>query len=174
MKKIRSFIALLLCGVLYFMLAVGSGSTATTSGDANGTTSKKGEITTYKLNEDIYVTNSHGKYRIKFTGVTETNDRNEYSEKQADRVVIIGYEYENLDMDEDLYVSDMNFKLYDKDNNSMETYPVDYKYPTNIGSGRKATASMSYALNNDNNYIELEFYDNYFNGKADCKVILEW
>lgn len=170
MKKIRSFIALLLCGVLYFMLAVGSGSTTTTSGDANGANGQS----TYKLNEDIYVTNSHGKYRIKFTGVKEINDRNEFSEKKADRVVLIEYEYENIDMDEDLYVSDMSFKLYDKDNNSMETYPVDYKSPSNISSGRKTTASAAFALNNDNNYIELEFYDNYFNDKADCKVILEW
>lgn len=170
MKKIRSLIALLLCGVLYFMLAVGSGSTATTSGDANGSTAQS----TYKLNEDIYITNSHGKYRVKFTGITETEDRNEYSEKEANRVVLIEYEYENVDMDEDLYVSDINFKVYDKDNNSMETYPVDYKFPSNIGSGRKATASIAYALNNDNNYIELEFYDNCFNDKADCKVILEW
>lgn len=82
---------LLLCGVLYFMLAVGSGSTATTSGDANGTTSKTKEITTYKLNDDIYVTNSHGKYRIKFTGVSETDDRNSFSDKQADRVILVEY-----------------------------------------------------------------------------------
>lgn len=174
MKKIRSFIALLLCGVLYFMLAVGSGSTATTSSDANGTTSQTKEMATYKLNEDIYITNSHGKYRIKFTGVSETDDRNSYSDIQADRVVLIEYEYENMDMDQDLFVSDLEFKLYDKDNNQLETYPVDMKYASSVSSGRKATASIAYALNNDSNYIELEYYDNIYNGKADCKVILEW
>lgn len=174
MKKIRSFIALLLCGVLYFMLAVGSGSTATTSSDANGTTSSKKEITTYKLNEDIYVTNEKGKYRVKFTNVTETDYRNSYSDVKADRVVIVEYEYENMSIPEDLFISELSFKPYDKDNNQLETYPADTKYSGAVSTGRKATASVAYALNNDNNYIELELYDNMFNDKADCKVILEW
>jgi len=174
MKKIRSLIALLVCGILYFMLAVGSSTNVSTSSDSNGTVSQTKEMVTYKLNEDIYITNNNGKYRIKFTGVTETKERNSYSDKQADRVVMIEYEYENMDMNEDLYISEYNFKLYDKDNNSLDTYPVTIKYPSSVSSGRKGTASAAFALNNDSNYIELEFYDNMFNDKADCKVILEW
>lgn len=175
MKKIRSLLALLICGIIYFTLAAGSSSSSVnTSSDANGTTSQTKEISTYRLNEDIYITNSEGKYRVKFTNITETDDRNSYSDKQADRVVIIEYEYENMTDPEDLYISDYNFKLYDKDNNQLETYPIDIKYPGSVSTGRKATASAAFALNDSNNYIELEYYDNMFNDKADCKVILEW
>ena len=173
--KIKNLLSLLLCGVLYLTLAVGSGTHVTTTNSDTETQSKTSEIAEYKLNEDIFITKSTGKYRIKFTGVTETNDRNEFSDKVANRVVIISYEYENLTLPDDLYISSMDFKLYDKENNSMETYPAgDVKYPSAIGTGRKTTASEAFALNNDSNYIELDYYDNSFNSKADCRVILEW
>ena len=33
---------------------------------------------------------------------------------------------------------------------------------------------MAYALNNDQNYVELEYYDNVFNSKYDSKFKIEW
>ena len=68
----------------------------------------------------------------------------------------------------------MNFNMYDKENNKLETYPADTKYASSVGTGRKTTASEAYALNSNSNYLELDFYDNMFNGKANCRVILEW
>ena len=174
MRKIKSLFVLLVCGVMYFMLAVGSGTNVSTSTDSNGTTSQSAKIATYKMNEDIYITTSSGKYRVKFTGIKETKDRNQFSDTKADRVVIIEYEYENMTKDQDLYVSSLDFKAYDKQNNALETYPASVKYPSNVGKGRKATASVAYALNSTDNYIELEYYDNMFNDNADCKVIFEW
>ena len=73
-----------------------------------------------------------------------------------------------------MYISELEFKLYDKENNQLETYPVSTKYPSTISKGRKTTASVAYALNSDSNYIELEYYDNMFNSKANCKVVFEW
>lgn len=176
MKKtrIKNLLILLLCGIIYFTFAVGSGTDVTTTSTDTGTESKTSEVAKYKLNEDIFITTNTGKYRVKFTNISETRDRNEFSDTVANRVVIIEYEYENLTLPDDLYISEMNFKLYDKENNSLETYPVDRKYPTNIGTGRKTTASVAYALNSESNYIELDLYDNMFNSKADCRVILEW
>lgn len=174
MKKLKNLLLLLLCSIMFLVFAVGSSSNVTTSTNSDGTTSSTNELTTYKLNEDIYVTNSSGKYRIKFTKITETSERNEFSDKQANRVVIIEYEYENISQEDDLYISEMDFKLYDKENNQLETYPLSTKYPSNISKGRKTTASVAYALNSDSNYIELEYYDNMFNSKANCKVVFEW
>lgn len=174
-SKIKSLLILLLCGVVYFTFVVGSGSDVTTTSSDTGTQSKTSEVAKYKLNEDIYITNNTGKYRLKFTGVTETSDRNQFSDKVANRVVIISYEYENLTLPDDLFISSTDFKLYDKENNSMETYPAgDVKYASAVGTGRKTTASEAFALNSDSNYIELDYYDNMFNSKADCRVILEW
>lgn len=177
MKKFKNVMMMVLCGALFMILAVGSSSDASTSKDSGGTSgSKNNKLSTYKLNEDIFITNNLGKYRVKFTSVTETSDRNQFSDIKADRVVIIEWEYENLTIEEDLLVSDMsNFKLYDKDNNKLESYPAgDTKTGGSVGQGRKTVASEAYALNNSNNYIELEFYDNIWNSKPDCKVYLEW
>ena len=174
-SRIKNLLLLLLCGVVYFTFAVGSGTDVTTTSKDSNAQSKTSEIAKYKLNEDIYITNSTGKYRLKFTDVTETNYRNEYYDQTANRVAIISYEYENLTLPDNLYISSLDFRLYDQENNFLETYPaVDTKSPSSIGTGRKTTASEAFALNNDNNYIELDYYDNMFNSKADCRVILEW
>ncbi len=180
-SRIKSIIALILVGTLYFTCAVGSSSdTTTTSTDdskdkTEAKTTEASKAEEYKLNQDIYITNSSGEYRIKFTGVKETSDRNQFADVEADRVIIIDYEYENISLEDDLYISELDFGLYDKDNNKMETYPsTETKAAAAVATGRKTTASVAYALNNSENYVELEFYDNMFNGKSDCKVILEW
>lgn len=163
MKKLKSLLLLLLCGIMFLTFAVGSSSD-----------SPKKSLERYNINDDIYITNSDGRYRIKITNVSETSYRNSYSDVKADRVVIIEYEYENLTMDDDLYISQyLNFKAYDKDNNELESYPADTKYGGSIGKGRKSTASIAYALNNDNDYIELEYYDNFLKD-ANCQIILNW
>lgn len=158
--------------LISLLLFTGCGENSEVS-DKGGENKTK-NITTIKLNEDAFLKNSAGEIRIKFLSVTETDERNEFSDLDPDRVVMIEYEYENKSREEDVYVSDMDFRAYDKANNVLETYPSDVKYPTSISMGRKANAEVSYALNNDNNYIELEFYDNSFNSKADAKFILEW
>ena len=175
MKRLRSIFFLLLCGGFFLTFALGSSSGATSSTDSEGTQSEKHELKTYKINEDIYITNNSGKYRVKFTSIKETNDRNQFSDTQANKVVVIEYEYENMTLEDDLFISDTtNFKAYDKENNQLETYPVDTKYSSNVSKGRKTTASVAYALNSDSNYVELEFYDNVWNSKPDCKLIFEW
>ena len=178
MGKTKNLLLLLLCGSFFMMCALGSGTDPDVSNDSNGTEAKTNDqLKTYKLNEDIYITNNSGKYRVKFTSIKETKERNDFTDTKADRVVILEWEYENLTIEEDLLISDMlNFKLYDKDNNKLESYPVvnGTKYGGNVGKGRKTVSSEAYALNSAENYIELEFYDNVWNSKPDCKVIVEW
>ena len=66
-------------------------------------------------------------------------------------------------------------KVYDKENNLLESYPADgTKYGSSVGTGRKSNGVGAYALNSDENYVEIEFYDNMFNSSADCKFVLEW
>jgi len=155
-------------------MLTGCDSSATTSGTQN---SEKPVVTkkTYGLNEDIYITNSDGEYRLKINGIKETNDRNEYSDVTADRVVIISYEYENISLSDDLYISDYNFKVYDANNNSLDDYPIsDIDYPDTVGIGRKSSGEMAFALNSASNYLELEYYDNMWNSNSDCIVKIEW
>ena len=138
-----------------------------------GGTTKPVEEKSYKIGDEILIKKDEGDYKLIITGVTETADRNEFSDKTPERVIIISYSYENMSQEDDLYISDMNFKAYDKDNNAMDTYPVSVEYPDSISTGRKATGQMAYGLDSAENYVELEFYDNYFLD-SDCKIILEW
>ncbi|MBR2744781.1 MAG: DUF5067 domain-containing protein [Clostridia bacterium] len=177
MKKIRNLLCVLMCGTIYFMLAVGStldSGNVSTSTDSNGTVSEVSEIPKYGINDDIYITNDYGKYRVKITNISETEERNSFSDTKADRVIVIEYEYENLTDEDDLYVSSLNFNAYDKENNKLEAYPANTKYGGTVSKGRKTSASVAYALNNRSNYIEMEYYDNMFYGKPNCKIILEW
>lgn len=129
---------------------------------------------TYKVGDVIQISTYNGSYSFTITGISETSDRNEFSDIQADRVVVIDYEYENIDVPEELYISDMNFKAYDADNNALETYPADIKYADSISAGRKTTGQMAFALNNPTNRIELEYFDNMFSSTKDCLIVAEW
>ena len=164
--------------VLFLTIVCGCYSNVETSNSpsGNGGTEATSSIKTYGLNQDVYIKNSSGEeYRIKLTGIKETSERNKYSEIEAKKVVIIDYEYENISKTSDLYVSSIDFKGYDSDNNSLESYEViTHKYPSSISAGRKATAQMVWAVNNGTDKIELEYYDNMFNSKPDCKFELSW
>ncbi|WP_294578779.1 DUF4352 domain-containing protein [uncultured Thomasclavelia sp.] len=183
-KSKKKALILAICGLLCMII-----SFAMTP--ANPTTEKKGETvnttenstneseqeeteTTYKIGDIIGVTTSDGSYNLTITGVSETSDRNQFSDTQADRVIIIDYAYENIDVQDELYIFDSNFKAYDADNNSLETYPADVKSPDSIGAGRKTTGQMAFALNNGTNKIELEYFDNMFADSRDCLIVVEW
>lgn len=134
----------------------------------------KKEQKKYGLNEPVIITTSAGSYRLTFTGVTETSERNRYSDTQANRVILISYEYENIDSEENVYIFDSHFKIYDNENNSLETYPVSDKAGESVSVGRKTNATMAYALNSNTNHIEIEHYSNMFNNKYDCIFEIEW
>lgn len=134
----------------------------------------KKEIKKYRLNEPAIIKTNYGSYRLTITDVTETSKRNQFSDKQADRVILISYEYENIDSEENVYIFDSHFKIYDNENNSLETYPVSDKAGESVSIGRKTNAIMAYALNNDTNHIEIEHYSNMFNSKYDCLFEIEW
>lgn len=168
MKKI---IAAILLSFALFLCSCGSGAevgdTQTTTGESNP------EKKAFKIGEEMFVKSDSGEYKLVITGVEETMERNQFADKTPNRVILISYSYENISYSSDLFVSDMNFKAYDKDNNAMDTYPVSVDYPDSISAGRKATGQMAYGLNSEENYVELEYYDNMFLD-ADCKIILEW
>lgn len=121
------------------------------------------------IGETAYINDKNGVKSMAITidNVKLTDERNQFSEKEAEKVVVIEYTYENIADKENLYVFDSNFKVYDASGNVLETYPAGAeKYPQAISKGKKCTANMSFALNNESNNLEIEFYDNMFNGKA--------
>lgn len=180
MKKFLSLIMAVVVICSFVFMALGSGTDAETSsnGKDTDTSSKSAEtadIATYSVGESVSLKTSTGEYTVKIASVKETTYRNQFSEVKADRVILIEYEYENISYTNDLSVSEMNMKVYDKDSNLLESYPAkEVKYGAAVGTGRKSKGVAAYALNNENNYVEIDFYDNLFNAKADCRFKVEW
>ena len=177
-KKVYSVLSILLVFVFMFMAAASSSDAETESkGDDKESASQaqKEEMPAYKLGEKVTIKTSTGEYWVRFSSVKETKDRNEFSDTKADRVILISYDFENVSYEDDLFISSMDMKLYDKDNNALETYPstLANEAPA-VSNGRKGSGVLAYALNNENNYVELEYYSNMFNSSADCKFVLEW
>lgn len=154
--------------------------------DNNAENSPKQEIKSeaYHIGDEIIVDTKNGSYSLCITGVHETDSRNQFWDKQADRVVAIDYKYENIShavesdfldySNNELFISEMDFKMYDADGNLMETYPADItNYPRAVSPGHKVSATMAYALNNDQNYIEAEYHDK-ASSDSDFTIELEW
>lgn len=154
--------------------------------DNNAENSPKQEIKSeaYHIGDEILVDTKNGSYSLCITGVHETDSRNQFWDKQADRVVIIDYNYENIShavesdffdyYSNELLISEMDFKMYDADGNLMDTYPADMENsPRAVSPGHKASATMAYALNNDKNYIEAEYHDK-TSSDSDFTIELEW
>lgn len=135
---------------------------------------KKEENNTYKLNDTIVLNNGDGTMNLKFLSVNETKKRNEFEDKQYKKIIFIEYYYENIDLDEDFYIDENNFKVYDKNNTILETYPLGDIFATAISKGRNATHKIAYGLNSDDNYIEIELRSQSTGKSLNKKVILEW
>ena len=125
----------------------------------------------FGVGETVYLIDSNDVKLMSLTinSAKLISDRNEYSDTQAEKVVEIDYTYENLGYDENLDLYDSNFKVYDKSGNILESYPAGAdKHPQSISVGKKCTANMSFALNDDSNELELEFYENIFGDSANA------
>lgn len=163
----------------FIVLMFGGSSGTTTSSVTDPQTSTA--ATTYHVGDTIHISNSSGEYEFTITNVYETSDRNEFSDKNPQKVVIMDYEYKNISHEvksgdysnDELYLSDLNFTMYDADGNALEPYPADTKGAIGITPGHQTTAQMAWGLSNDKNYIEAEFSDNPILG-TDCKIDIEW
>ncbi|MDD2371541.1 MAG: zinc-ribbon domain-containing protein [Firmicutes bacterium] len=167
---------IVMIGIIGLSFAGSGGDKINASNDQSISDKKETKtIKRYGINETFIMETSEGSYKLTITGVKETKDRNEFSDIKADKVVLISYNYENIDVADNIYIMDMSFKAFDKSNNSLEIYPaVEAKSGESVSSGRKTSAVMALALNNEVNYLEMEFYDNLFNSKSDALFILEW
>ncbi len=79
---------------------------------------------TLGIGETAYINDKNGVKSMAITidNVKLTDERNQFSEKEAEKVVVIEYTYENIAYEENLYVFDSNFKVYDASGNVLETY----------------------------------------------------
>ncbi|MTP74007.1 hypothetical protein GMB80_13815 [Turicibacter sanguinis] len=107
-------------------------------------------------------------YEITFDKAFLTDERNQYSEKVADNVVVLEYTYKNLNQEDGTYIiGGMDYKVYDSTGKSLETYPAGVTlYGDTVSIGRTSTAQDAFGFNGDaNQVLEIEIYDSVFSAK---------
>lgn len=119
----------------------------------------------FSLGETAIVDN---KYSVTILGVTETDERNEYSDKVVSQVLIIDYMYENIaSTNDDVYISEYNFKFIDEQGNMCDSYPAGEEYgPQYTPIGAKTYSKMTIGTVEQSNKIKLLYYDNIFDSKS--------
>ena len=102
-------------------------------------------------------------YSFKINKVTNMNERNQYSDKNPAQVILIDYTYKNIANTEEVYLSEIYFKVVDSSGKIGYTYPNSVtNYPQSIPIGVTCDAQMIFALDNLSSNITLHYYENMF------------
>lgn len=112
-----------------------------------------------------------GQWKITVNSVTETEERNEYSEYDPAAVYQIEYTYENIGYEDQneimngLFIDLSSYQIVDSAGEMGYSYPNDSKsYPTEVPVGAKMTADVSIGVENAGDFeITVLQYDG--NGK---------
>ena len=127
---------------------------------------------TFNIGEVATFETKDGDYTIKVNKVYETDDRNSFSNIIANKVVIVEYEYQNISLKDDLLV--LFDDAYDNNGLKLEIYPsTEATYGGSVSTGKKVVVKEAYALNTSDNFIELE-YDDDFYGNEEVSFVLKW
>ena len=124
------------------------------------------QVYRFGLNETVPMTTTYGDYEITFTDAYFTDERNQFSDTQADKVLIIVYEYKNVsyvpDYTDGLFICEgLDYKVYGEDGFSLETYPVSLPYyQDTVSVGRSSKGSEAFAVVGDQHNFEIELGSN--------------
>ena len=175
-NKAMSIIAIVLSVISLVVLFSDTSGTKVTSsnGDSSKTTENSKEEEVYIVGDTVTIKNNSGdEYTLQITGIKETEDRNEFSDKEPAQVFVIDYTYICNKTSDGLYVSDMNFKIIDEEGEIGESYPVSVKDPQEISAGITCKAQMALCVYNKSNKVKLQYFDNMFNGTPDVVYELD-
>jgi len=117
-----------------------------------------------------------GNYSVKITTVLEAEPASKEADPpEAERVAIVVYEYTNDDISHGLAIGNTHFKAYDAKGKELEQYPQkDLFEPSEVGESGTFTASVAFALNNDENYLKIEYYNDISAKTPDAVFEQEW
>ena len=105
------------------------------------------------LNETLY----NDKVEVTFTNAYYTDDRNEFSDKVADKVFVLEFEYKNVGIDDEWALFEgIDFVVYDEDGRRLQTYPVSTNYGGTVSKGRMSSSSEAFAVVGDSTHFEIE------------------
>lgn len=125
---------------------------------------------------EVSLKSQEGNYSLNVTAVYDTKpDTDSLEAPEAQRVVVVVYEYTNADILHGLSITESHFKAYDYASKELELYPQKGLFePSEVGQSGTFTASVAFALNNSQNYVKIEFYNDISSGKADAVFEETW
>lgn len=130
---------------------------------------KEETIKRYSLGDTLVVSEDGvDLYEITFDKAFLTEERNEFSEKEVDHVVVLEYTYKNLNQEDGTYIfSGSDYKVYDSAGKVLETYPAGTTlYGDTVSIGRTSTAQEAFGYTGDvNQTLEIEIYSSMFSAK---------
>jgi len=144
------------------------------TGSSQGSGSGSGSSANFKVG-DTFVIKEDGKdlYSVTIHSAKLTSERNKYSDDKPTNVVIISYSFENLGMEDDLRISEYDFKVIDGDGNVCGSYFMLGGTPAKATpAGAKCSADMAFGLMSDKSDFKLMYYHMY-NSKADATFDLK-
>ncbi|WP_159635143.1 hypothetical protein [Erysipelothrix anatis] len=144
----------------------------TTSNNKPLALDEKNEQKTYGVGDSIIISeNGKDLYSFTVNSVKTTSERNQFSEKEVEQVVVINYSYENIANPDDVYIFSSHFTVIDEGGNVSETYPAGTNvFPQNAPTGAKSQGEESYGLISSSSKITMYFKPTMF---GDFKVKLE-
>lgn len=117
-----------------------------------------------------------GNYSLNISAVYEVPpETDEENPPQAERVVVVVYEYTNDDIESGLVIGNSHFKAFDEKGKELEQYPQKNLFEAgSIGTEGTLTAGVAFALNGEGNKIEVEYYNDVSSKKPDSVFQCEW
>ena len=128
------------------------------------------------VNGEVTLKSQEGNYSVNVTAVYDTMPLTSVTEfPSAERVAVVVYEYTNDDIAHGLSIGNTHFKAYDSNGKELEQFPQEGLFEAGeVGAEGTFTASVAFALNNDKNYIKVEFYNDTASDKPDAVFEKNW
>lgn len=118
----------------------------------------------YKPENNQYVaTDEEGKelYRLVIDSVETMEERNPYDASKPAQVILINYTYTNISLETALYLDRVQFSVLDQTATVGDLYPNPIeKRPQRISAGATCHAQMVFALENESQSIQINYYEN--------------
>ena len=127
----------------------------------NFTGSKRKTISFHNIDthSQLLVKKENNKYTFSISNISLSNERKQNVNIEAKKLIVITGEIENIDSGI-VSLSHNDLFIYDKSGKRLSFYPLfdTQEAAIHIPMGRAATFQYAYALNDDSNDIEIEYF----------------
>ncbi len=101
---------------------------------------------------DTWVTDE---WKVTVNSVEVTEERNQFSDDKPAQVVFVNYTFENVNYDDDLFMSIDN--VVDEAGNTCSTYPVSRAFIQSTPLGAKCTGDQAFGIVTESSKIKIYF-----------------